>query len=129
MPGRVIEVELRVADVERSASFYRDLGVPVGELEDHGGREEPHVHASWGKWSPDPDAGGFLLLNIYPATDGPTRSRLGVVADDLDALHEQCMRSGVDVVRAPESTPWGRTAVYRDPDGNIVSVTERPRAD
>lgn len=54
MGGRLIEVELRVGDVERSIRFYRDLlGMPVGDPERHGEQDATHAHATWGAWGKD----------------------------------------------------------------------------
>lgn len=122
--ARLIEVELHVRDVERSRRFYQALGVDVGEPEVHEGQGVRHAHAVWGKW--DAEA-SFLMLNLYPATGTPSRVSIGFVADDLDGLHGRMTGDGVEVVKAPAAQPWGRTAIYRDPDGNTVSVTERPR--
>jgi predicted enzyme related to lactoylglutathione lyase len=127
MSARLIEVELRVADVDRSRRFYRDLiGVEVADLERHGADAEAHAHATWGTWSRSEPS--LLMLNLYPAgPGGPTKTHLGFVVGDLDATHERLRAAGVNVVRAPETRPWGRTAAYADPDGNTVSLTEAPR--
>jgi predicted enzyme related to lactoylglutathione lyase len=37
---------------------------------------------------------------------------------------ERVLASGAKVVSGPRSEPWGNTARYLDPDGNIVSITE-----
>lgn len=125
--ARIIEIELRVADVERSRRFYHDLiGVPVGELETHGADGDPHAHATWGQWAGASPS--LLMLNLYPAgTAEATRSRLGFVVEELDVVHERLRSAGVTVIQPPESRPWGRAATYRDPDGNTVSLTEAPR--
>ena len=97
----------------------------VGEVETHGADTEPHVHASWGEWTPgDPS---LLMLNIYPASGAITMSHIGFVVGDLAAAHVRLVEGHVEVVRAPEDRPWGRTAAYRDPDGNTVFLTEAPR--
>lgn len=113
-------------DVERSLRFYRDLlGVPLGDPETHEGDGVRHVHAAWGSWDRE---GAFLLFSLYPARPGEeTRTNVGFVVDDLDVLHDRLARASVEVVRAPSSRPWGRSASYRDPDGNPVSLIERPR--
>jgi predicted enzyme related to lactoylglutathione lyase len=127
LSARLIEIELRVADVERSRRFYRDLiGVPVGDLETHGADAVPHAHATWGEWSGAEPT--LLMLNIYPARGETTRSELGFAVPDLDAAHERLRAAGTTVVRGPVTKPWGRSAAYRDPDGNTVSLTEVPRA-
>ena len=126
MSARLIEVELRVRDVARSAHFYRELvGVSVGEIETHDADSEPHVHATWGDWTPTEPS--LLMLNIYPATGSITSSHIGFAVDDLAAAHARLVAARVAVVRAPEDRPWGRTAAYRDPDGNTVFLTEARR--
>ena len=125
MTTRLIEVELRVADVDRSLRFYRELlGLALGQPEVHEDSAR-HVHASWGSWAEG--ANDFLLFNIYPAETGErSRASVGFAVEDLAGLHVTLIQAGVDVVRPPEARPWGITAAYRDPDGNTVSVTELP---
>jgi predicted enzyme related to lactoylglutathione lyase len=126
MPARLIEIELRVRDVARSARFYRDLvGVSVGDVETHDGDSEPHVHATWGEWTPHEPS--LLMLNIYPAAGPITSSHIGFAVSDLAATHARLVAAHVEVVRAPDDRPWGRTAAYRDPDGNTVFLTEARR--
>ncbi|HVS07923.1 MAG TPA: VOC family protein [Candidatus Dormibacteraeota bacterium] len=126
MAARLIEVELRVRDLERSVRFYRDLlGLPLGQPEVHADGGLRHAHASRGSWSNG--AEDFLLFNIYPAETGEeSRTNVGFAVEDLDGLHATLKRAGVDVVHPPEAKPWGRTAVYTDPDGNTISVTQLP---
>jgi predicted RNase H-like nuclease/predicted enzyme related to lactoylglutathione lyase len=53
---------------------------------------------------------------------------LGFVVDDLGAAHARAVGAGASVVREPREDPSGRTAAYLDPDGNLVTLTQRPRA-
>jgi predicted enzyme related to lactoylglutathione lyase len=46
--------------------------------------------------------------------------------DDIDAAHAQAVAAGADIASMPRDEPWGRTAGYRDPDGNVVALTHRP---
>jgi predicted enzyme related to lactoylglutathione lyase len=126
VPSRLIEVELRVGDLERALRFYRDLvGLPFGVVETHEGDDTQHAHATWGEWD---ERGEFLMINLYPAGDaGPTKASIGFVVDNLDAVHARLVSAGAIVTRAPERRPWGASATYRDPDGNTVSLTEGPR--
>ena len=101
------------------------IGVRVGDVETHGADTEPHVHASWGDWTPGEPT--LLMLNIYPASGAITMSHIGFAVGDLAAAHARLVEAHVEVVRAPEDRPWGRTAAYRDPDGNTVFLTEAPR--
>jgi predicted enzyme related to lactoylglutathione lyase len=125
--SRLIEVELRVADLERALRFYRDLvGLPFGGIETHEGDDTQHAHATWGEWNERKE---FLMLNIYAAGDaGSTKASIGFGVEDLDAVHARLVGAGAIVTRAPERRPWGASATYRDPDGNTLSLTEAPRA-
>jgi predicted enzyme related to lactoylglutathione lyase len=120
---RLIVTELRVADLERSLHFYRELlGVPFADIERHEDDDVPHAHASWGSWRGDEQ---FVRLNIYPRGAGAaTCTVLGFMVKDLAVTHERLLRATVEVVAAPAQKPWGRTASYRDPDGNEVGLTQ-----
>jgi predicted enzyme related to lactoylglutathione lyase len=123
---RLIVTELRVADLERSLRFYRELlGLPFADIERHEDDDVPHAHASWGSWRDDEH---FVRLNVYPrGTREATYTVLGFMVSDLGVTHERLVRAGVEVLAPPEQEPWGRTARYRDPDGNEVGLTELTR--
>ena len=115
---RLIFVALRVADLERSARFYRDaVGVPLEPTDQPG---EAHEEYSWRE-------GAYLHFALFPAgTAGPSeRAELDFSVDDLDQAHERMVEAGAPVVRKQHDAPWGLSAVYRDPDGNLVGLTER----
>ena len=120
--NRLIELELYVRDIEAAVSLYRDvIGLPL-EGHAHAEGDPAHHHAAWGDW----EAGdGFLLFTIYPAGTGEaTRSSFGFAVDDLDTVHRQMEAAGIKVTQPPTTRPWGRSATYRDADGNTVSLTE-----
>lgn len=123
---KLIEVTIGVRDVERSRRFYQELGVECGPI----AADEPggpaHVHATWGRWAADSD--DFLMLNIYPADPASAPASLGFASEHLDELHQRLVKAGVEVVRPPEKRPWGEMGTYRDPDGNLISVSQRPTA-
>ena len=121
-----MELELRVRDVARSVRFYRDLGLPVEDPGTDAGDDTVHAHATWGAWDTD-GADGFFLFSIYPATDRTGATSFGIAVDRLAEFHDRAIGAGAAVVRAPERRPWGATAVYGDPDGNRISVTEHHR--
>lgn len=124
MAGRLMEVQLRVKDVKRSAEFYRDtLGIAVGP----GDERESHFEAAWGKW--EAASADLLLFLLYPADAGNPRSvcEIGFSVEDLDAVHAAVVAAGQPVVEAPSPKDWGRQATYADPDGNIVVIAEVPR--
>lgn len=126
--NRLIEVELYVSDPERSADLYRRVfSVPLnGHQHEEGGSF--HYHASWGGWGDDPAAQGFLLFSLFPAPAGEvSHSAIGFAVDELDAVHRRAEEAGLEVVQPVLERPWGRSAAYRDHDGNLVSLTEPPR--
>jgi len=48
---------------------------------------------------------------------------------DVDAEFERLQPDPEDVVLAPTTMPWGnRSALVRDPDGNVVNLFSRPVA-
>jgi predicted RNase H-like nuclease/predicted enzyme related to lactoylglutathione lyase len=106
---RLVSVALRVRDVGASAWFYREaFGVPFESA-------ELGVEVAWKD----------LRLALLPREqDGPQNAELGFEVDDLDAAHARAVAAGAEVVQQPQ----GGTAAYRDPDGNVVTLTLRPRA-
>jgi predicted enzyme related to lactoylglutathione lyase len=117
--ARLVFVALRVHDLEASARFYRDaIGIPLREA--GGSGEETHREYSW-------TDGEYLHFALFPARPGGrTRGvELSFFVDDLDAAHARAVAASADVASEPEDQPWGRTAGYRDPDGNVVGLTQR----
>jgi uncharacterized glyoxalase superfamily protein PhnB len=46
--------------------------------------------------------------------------------DDVDATHARLASLGITWVMAPTDQPWGaRSAMFRDPDGNLVNLFTR----
>ena len=123
--GRIILLVLEVADIERSLHFYRDLlGVPLRRDLDHGGTDRwisgDHAALSWHD--------SFFHFALYQSKGAVTRDvQLGFPIADLDEAHARLVKAGVPVAVEPRDEPWGRTARYRDPDGNSVSLTEIER--
>ena len=64
---------------------------------------------------------------LYTSKDGEvtsgTRDRLSVA--DLEAAHRRAVAAGAEVIHEPRSQPWGRSARYRDFDGNIIELTQQ----
>jgi predicted enzyme related to lactoylglutathione lyase len=118
--ARLVFVALRVRDLEESVRFYRDaIGIP---LRDTGGvDEQTHREYSW-------TDGAYLHFALFPAApESETRCvELAFYVDDIDTAHARAVAGGADVASMPRDEPWGRTAGYRDPDGNVVGLTQRP---
>ncbi len=124
--ARLILVVLEVSDLGRSLHFYRDLlGVPLDRAKHETGEDRwisgDHAAASW-------HDGAFLHFALYQSKGVVTRdAQIGFPTDELDAAHRRLVAARVRVDHAPRDEPWGRTARYRDPDGNSVSLTETKR--
>jgi predicted RNase H-like nuclease/predicted enzyme related to lactoylglutathione lyase len=116
---RLVFVALRVRDVAASAWFYREaFGIALSA----GEPPQPHAEVSWRE-------GAYLHLALFPGDPGVTKNaEIGFYVDDLEAAHGRAVAAGAEVVREPREETWGRTATYRDPDGNLVGLTQRPSA-
>lgn len=127
---RLTFVALSVSDLARSVAFYRQvLGVPLHDAAHDAEKDDPwyggaHAACSW-------TDGAFLHFAVYPARppERPISSaaQIGFHVADFDRVHARLVGASARVVEPPRAEPWGRTARYLDPDGNIVSITERAR--
>jgi lactoylglutathione lyase len=125
---RLSVVILHVGDIDLSLRFYRDLlGVPlehgVNVPEDDPWYGGHHVELSWRE-------GAYFHLALFPAKS-PDRmtvgAEVGFHVDDVRSVHERMTAGSATVLHEPRLEPWGLTARYRDPDGNIVGVTSRTK--
>ena len=123
--GRLVVVVLHASDLEASAGFYRSIvGIPLTA----GGNEPEtdlwiggaHAEVSWYE-------GAYLHFAVVPARppERPvsTGVQVGFRVPDLEAVHQRAVAAGVKVLHPPRDEPWGRTARYLDPDGNVVGIS------
>jgi catechol 2,3-dioxygenase len=116
-------VLLRVADLERSTSFYRDvLGFRIAERDpEHGG-----VFMTLGD--------DFHTIDLFPhpdpaSADSPTRSHVGVAHiafqvasfNDLREAYATLQSHGVAIDRAMDHVNQ-RSIYFADPDGNRLEI-------
>jgi catechol 2,3-dioxygenase-like lactoylglutathione lyase family enzyme len=113
--SRISVVYLYVADVERSAAFYRDLlGIPLEGDED---------------WQ-DASLGGvrFALHRTHEGigelSSGTVHVNLEVA--DVDAAAEHLRGAGVEVGEMMRDD-WGAALEVRDPDGYLLHLYQPPR--
>ncbi len=74
----------------------------------------------------------FLCLNAQRGrgTEGGIGSGgqgvwLSVWVDDVDLVHEVCVREGLEVLRPPRDEAWGpREMQLRHPDGHVFRVSQ-----
>ncbi len=123
--NRLVAVVIEVTDLERSAALYRDgFGVPLKEPDDHAGDDRwisgRHCATSW-------TDGAFLHFALYEKkTEAVTTAvQLGIAVVDLDAARERALAAGAQEIHGPKQQPWGRSARYRDFDGNVIELTQR----
>jgi predicted enzyme related to lactoylglutathione lyase len=119
-----VAVVLEVGDLERSERLYReafglDLHLSLHDESDRwtGGR---HAATSWTE-------GAFMHFALYEAKSGERThgAQVAFAVDDIARAHQQAVAAGAEVVHEPRDEPWGRSARYRDPDGNVVELTQR----
>jgi predicted enzyme related to lactoylglutathione lyase len=119
---RLVAVILEVSDLESSAGLYRNafgLDLQAGDngVDDRwtGGR---HAEISWRE-------GAYLHFALYPAKEQPTSgAQISLSVDDIDSAHEKAVRGGALVIHEPRTEPWGRSARYKDFDGNVIELTQ-----
>ena len=122
----MIFIALNASRLERSVAYYRDaFGIEFHSDSNDPVSDQwigcPHAAFSW-------TDGAFLHFALFPAHPPerpPTRDvQIGFNVDDVEAAHARAVAAGSEVVHAPRPEPWGATARYRDPDGNLVSLTQ-----
>ncbi|MFD0744101.1 VOC family protein [Phytohabitans flavus] len=129
MAPRVDTFGLIVADMSRSLSFYRRLGLVFPD----GADSEPHTEAQL--------PGGLRLLidtvetirsfdpEWQPPKEGGPRAGLGFTCDspaEVDKVYVDLVAAGYEGHKEPWDAFWGmRYAVVHDPDGNSVELFAR----
>jgi predicted enzyme related to lactoylglutathione lyase len=123
--NRLVAVVIEVADLDRSAALYRDaFGIPLNPPDDHGGDDRwvsgQHCATSW-------TDGTFLHFALYEAktADRTTSVQISFEVPDVDVAHATAVAAGAVVVHEPRPEQWGRSARYRDLDGNVIELSER----
>ncbi|AYF98606.1 VOC family protein [Protaetiibacter intestinalis] len=109
---------LQTRDPEASARFYeQQLGMRRAPQAPPGAVVFPTASIPFAVRLPDegldPEAG--------PAGLGIA---LWLRAEGVEALHERLAADGVDIVRGPHDTPFGRAIVVRDPAGYRLTLHE-----
>lgn len=105
---------LRVRDAPASAGFYREA---FGVLLESGRPQIPGSH----------ERAQLRLALIAGGEDVTENAELGFVVDNVQAAHARAVAAGAEVVREPHDEGGTRAAVYRDLDGNVVTLTQRHR--
>ena len=113
-PVTLHHASIRVADLGRSVAFYEGLlGLRAIERPDFG---------IPGRWY---GIGGGQLHLIEGAAPGgpldPSGPHFAIAVADLDAARRELQAAGVETLDPGGSQLW-----LRDPDGNVVELTDAP---
>src|SRR3954453_21080376 len=121
---RLAAVILEVSDLDASTTLYREafgLDLHPGDngVDDRwiGGS---HAEISWTE-------GAYLHFALYAAKGTPSRGvAVTFRVDDIASAHARAVAAGACVLHQPRQEPWGRSARYEDPDGNVIELTQSP---
>ena len=114
MAVRRIVANLAASDPDAARSFYGDflgldLGMDMGWIvtfrSAHGTVAQISAMSEGGSGTPVP--------------------ALSIEVDDVDAVHADAVRRGLEIVYAIADEPWGVRRFYvRDPFGNIINILQ-----
>ena len=100
-----------VDDLAAATAFYRDgLGMTVNESASIPSRYTQFQLA----------AGPVVGLLLRAETTEGQSFEPGVVVDDVDATHAAWRQRGVELLEDPHDMPFGRTFLFRAPDGQVL---------
>jgi DNA-binding transcriptional MerR regulator len=124
---RPVQIRLKVADVRKAAAFWTAAFDVVFN--------EAISSVQFGTYRTD----RFFLItleerDVTPAErhdvapgvhDVSAAGRIGLLVDDVDAVHQRAIEAGGAEVHPPADFAWKpRTSCVRDPDGNLIDLTQ-----
>ncbi|MDD7939437.1 VOC family protein [Actinomycetospora lutea] len=78
-------------------------------------------------WVVNHRSGTSQVQLISRDATAPEDSRVSVEVDDVDAVHEQAVAAGYEIVHPLTDEPWGvRRFFVRTPQGVVVNVLAHP---
>lgn len=121
--NRLVTTVLTVSDLDRAVKLYSGgFGLDL-HIDDHQG-DDPftsgrHAATSW-------THGAFVHFALYASKDGTCTSgaQIAFRVADLETAHQRAVAAGAEVVHGPKPQLWGTSARYRDPDGNVIELTQ-----
>src|SRR2546423_5529210 len=118
---QLMEVIIRVDDVDSTIAFYRDVLGFDFQPSDHEGAPL-HYNATGGAWDPE----GFFLFTIFPADGWTTVAEFGFQVDDVDQVWMRAKRhDGAQVAPPTDSAHVPRHATIADPSRNRINIYQR----
>jgi DNA-binding transcriptional MerR regulator len=119
---QLMEIILRVEDVEATVAFYREVFEMEFRPDDHNSALPLHYDACGGSWDPE----GFFMFTIFPAAGCPTTTSLGFGVPDVDETWRRACARGAKELSAPRDSGYvPRDATFEDGAGNRVNVYQR----
>jgi catechol 2,3-dioxygenase-like lactoylglutathione lyase family enzyme len=116
-------VSLPVSDQERARDFYVDtLGFELVRQNPMGPAQQ------WIQVAPRGAQTSVTLVTWFDTMPAGSLQGLVLHADDIDAEVATLTGKGVAVPDGVQDAPWGRYAVFADPDGNRLVLQGRPGA-
>lgn len=103
---------LLTVDMDAAVAFYEALGFALL----YGGRESSFSSFRVGD--------GYLNLELEPAGSAPSGlwGRVVFWVDDVDAMYQRAVASGLTTETSPADAPWGERYFHiRDPSGHELS--------
>jgi len=116
---------LYAADLKKTVEFYQKLGLPLEteEHEDgpkHFACELGNAHIAIYEFSVK-NAGGPSKA-LPKGTSGA--SQLGLRVESVDQTFAIAVSLGAKILAEPQTVPWGRRAVFEDPDGRPIEINQ-----
>jgi catechol 2,3-dioxygenase-like lactoylglutathione lyase family enzyme len=115
-------VSVPVSDQERSKDFYTGtLGLELVAEEDM------HSGLRWVELGlPGAETTISLVTWLESMKPGSLRGLI-LLTDDIQADHDELSHQGVEFLGPIEEQHWGRFVQFKDPDGNVLVLQEKPK--
>lgn len=111
-------VALQVTDLEASAAFYeKRLGLTRAPVAPPGAVVFATSPVAFAVREPLP---GLDVAAVSPRPGAGVA--LWLASDDAQAVHDDLVAHGVEILQQPVDGPFGRTFTFADPDGYAVTV-------
>jgi DNA-binding transcriptional MerR regulator len=120
---QLMEITLRVDDVDATVAFYRQVFGMDFQADDHCGAAPLHYDACGGSWDPE----GFFMFTIYPAGErAATTTSIGFGVPNVDDVWSKALEAGATALEPPVDPDYiPRLAAFSDPAGNTITVYQR----
>lgn len=134
MEGRISQVTLVVANQAQSLAFFTDQ-VGFEKKTD----VTPPGGSRWVTVGPKGQDLELALWEVGSATDpaqkewskhwAPAKGPpLVLRVADCQKIYQELRAKGVEFPQIPKAYPWGTAATFKDPDGNLFSISQPPGA-